>query len=276
MAAERATLLHGNHEVVSLSRRGLAAAGLLPEGPARADRELSLLLALGNAETALHGWTEPEAERAFARARVLSERASASAALFAAVSGLYGFYYVRADFGTARALAERLLEIASRLADPMLAAHAHWLVGAAHFNVGELTAARPHLERAIGLHDPTRASRVAVELQVDVGAGGSAYLDLLLTLLGYPDQAVRAGQTALRLARDLSHPFTLAYTLSQLASAELFRRDAVGAEAHAAESLDLCGQHEFLGYSRMVGSFGRGRASAPFQRTSSLERSPRR
>jgi predicted ATPase len=109
--------------------------------------------------------------------------------------------------------------------------------------MGQLTASRSHLERAVGLYDPSLAQGLTVRFGLDAGAGAHAYLNLVLTLLGYPERAVTAGHTALHMARNLSHPFMLGYTLSYVAQGDLIRRSAHSAEGYASEAEGLCRQH---------------------------------
>ena len=53
---------------------------------------------------------------------------------------------------------------------------------------------------------------------------GRSYASQIVWLLGYPAQAAQWNETALTLAQELAHPFTLAHTLSgRREEAELYR-----------------------------------------------------
>jgi predicted ATPase len=56
---------------------------------------------------------------------------------------------------------------------------------------------------------------------------------LALWCLGYPEQALRRSHEALTLAQDLSHPFSLAFALSQAAHLHHFRREALAVHERA-------------------------------------------
>jgi predicted ATPase len=91
-AAENAARLFAHHEAVALARRGLALLQTLPDTPARARRELPLLMTLGMQLQVTQGYAAPEAERAYARARVLCQQMQEAPPLFTVLWGLWLVY----------------------------------------------------------------------------------------------------------------------------------------------------------------------------------------
>src|SRR5262249_54961403 len=69
----------------------------LPATPERAGQEAELQLAVGVAHMAVSGFSAPEVERAYTRARELCDQAGQAAPLFATLYGLSGFYLTRAE-----------------------------------------------------------------------------------------------------------------------------------------------------------------------------------
>ena len=119
---------------------------------------------------------------------------------------------VRPEFQTARELGEQLLSLAQRADDPALAGHrplCPW--GDVVAVLGELPAARPHLEQGIALYDARPAPCPVFRMGTTPGCCCRSYAAWTLWLLGYPDQALQRIHEALTLAHELAHPFSLAF-----------------------------------------------------------------
>src|SRR5262249_42045578 len=88
-AARNAVRVFAHHEAVGLARRGLALLEKLPDPPARARQELTLLLALGVSLVATQGFASPDVEQTYVRARALCLRAEDTSTLFPVLYGLW-------------------------------------------------------------------------------------------------------------------------------------------------------------------------------------------
>src|SRR5262245_32688097 len=73
----------------------------------------------------------------------------------------------------------------------------------------------------------------------DARVGCLSYITLVLWFLGYADQALEKMQTTLALARELAHPFSLAYALIAAAWLHQYRQEAQTTQAYAAEAVAL-------------------------------------
>jgi len=126
----------------------------LSETPERRQQELTLQVALGPALIAAKGYTAPEVERAYTRARELCQQIGETPQLFPVLAGLGVFYDVRAELQLARELAEQCLSLAQRLQAPDLLCVAHGALGESLLFLGELASAGAHFERGVALSDP--------------------------------------------------------------------------------------------------------------------------
>ncbi len=182
-----------------------------PASRHRTEREIRLLIGLGAAAMAALGWGTPEAERAYSRARVLCQEHGESPELFPALWGLWLFYWGRGPLGVAHDLAQNLLTLAgSRGEDgPLLQAHhAAW---ATAFSRGDLHEACFHASEGIRLYDRHRhASNAANYGNHDAGVCARLFLARASALQGRTEDAIRASDEAVALARTLEHPFSLA------------------------------------------------------------------
>jgi predicted ATPase len=177
--------------------RGLEVLSTLSETRERARQELDLQLTLALASHAIHGQAAPEVERAYARARDLCGQVEDAPKLFRALLGLYRFYGGRMERQTAREIVEQLYKLAQRVQDPDLLLLAHMARGTMLCLLGELVAARDHLEQAIALHDPQRHRSHAFLYSLDPGVTSLSRASWTLWMLGYPDQARRRSQETL-------------------------------------------------------------------------------
>src|SRR5262249_27314331 len=91
-AADNAVRHHGHREAGDHATRALGLLEAIPESPERIKQELAILTILGAALVA-RGWTAPEVERTYARARELCKRTGVvTPDLFPVLGGLFGFY----------------------------------------------------------------------------------------------------------------------------------------------------------------------------------------
>jgi len=99
--------------------------------------------------------------------------------------------------------------------------------------------AREHLEHVLDLYDTQRShSRILLHGD-DAGVGCLSYLAIAQWFLGYTDQALERMQAALTLARQLEHPFSLAYALIAAAWFYQYRQEAQATQACAEEAIAL-------------------------------------
>jgi predicted ATPase len=155
---------------------------------------------------------------------------------------------VRGELQTAREFAEQLLSLAQRQQDSAPLLSAYRAMGQTVYWQGELAQARAYLEQGIALYDPQRHGSLAFHYGQDVGVGLRNFGAHVLWHLGYPDQAVARMQEALTLARELSHPFSLAHALDHAAWLHQYRREERLTQEQAEADMALCREQGFSFY----------------------------
>src|SRR5262249_46115184 len=130
-AAENAGRRFANHETVALSRRALELLKTLPETPERTRQELILRITLGVSLIATDGYAALEVEQNYSRARELCQQQNESPELFAVLWGLWAFYLLREELGTALTMAQQLLGLGEIARAPILLVEGHWAQGVA-------------------------------------------------------------------------------------------------------------------------------------------------
>src|SRR5262249_12999751 len=102
-----------------------------------------------------------------------------------------------------------------------------------------------HLEQGMALYDPKQHRSHAFLHGRDPGVDCYSYAAVVLWFLGYSDQALRRNNEALTLARELSHPFSLASALGFAAFLHIFRREGQAAQEQAEATIALSTEQGF-------------------------------
>jgi DNA-binding SARP family transcriptional activator/predicted ATPase len=248
-AGARAVEMSAYADGIGHLTKGLSLLAAIPDSAHRARLELSLQLALGIAWIG-HKAYGPQAEQAYTRARVLSERLEERATLCLVLSEMAVFQYVRGQHWAARDLAGVALDLAEECEDEALQAIAHWVLGFVAFTIGECGVGRDHLERVVSYYDPGAHHGAFVSLRgSDVGASALAHDACCLWELGLPEEALARSRQALRVARELDHALTLADVVCYGGCLpDFMRRDASALADHAEELMRVSREAGFHGF----------------------------
>jgi predicted ATPase/class 3 adenylate cyclase/DNA-binding winged helix-turn-helix (wHTH) protein len=253
-AGERAGERSANVEAVSHLTQGLEVLKTLPDTPERARQELGLQLALGPSLRMIKGHTAPEVEYTYTRAYELSQHMGNDPQRFAVLVSLWRFYLNRAQLQTARGLAEQCLALAQYGQDPVQLQDAHRMLGSIAFFQGEPVSAQMHLEQGLILYDAQQGHARAFRGGMDPGVACLSVMAWALWMLGYPDHALAKIHSALALARESSHAFSLAFALNYASLLHTWRRELPLAQEQAEALIALSSEHGFiqlLGVGRM-------------------------
>jgi predicted ATPase/DNA-binding winged helix-turn-helix (wHTH) protein len=260
-AAETASRRCGYREAIGHLTRGLELLQTLPDNAERRRQELDFQLALGPAWMAIKGYASLEVGETYTRAQALCQQVGEVPQRFSVLYGLWMCNFVRAEHPRTGALGEQLLDLAQSLQDSALLLEAHMAQGAGLLNVGELNAARSHLEQGIALYNPEQHCSHAFLYGQDPGVACLSDCSIALWLLGYPEQALKRGQEALTLAQECAHPFSLAFALFFAAWLQQFCREWQATKERAEITITLSTEQGFVIWLEM-GTILRGRALA--------------
>jgi predicted ATPase len=256
-AGQRAIERSAHVEAIVHLKKGLEILAMLPDTHTRTQDELSLQVALGAALMVTKGFTAPEVERAYTRARALARQVEETPRLLHVLGGLRRFYSNRGDIQTARELAEQTLHLAQRTRDPIALLEASYSLGLLLLNLGELTASHTHLAQGMALSERLE-NRTAVFLLgrtgVDQGRACGIRMAQVLWLLGYPDQGRHYLQGALHPQQEHLHPsYTQAHVLTFAGWVLQSYRDMASLRLQVQTLVRLCREHAIT----MFGTMGR-------------------
>jgi len=249
LAGQQAVRHSANAEAISHLTSALDLLKTLPDTPERAQQELALQIALGVPLMITKGYASPEVAKVYTRARELCRQGGETSQLFSVLMGLWLSSTTRAECQAARELGEQLFSLAQRTQDPALLVEAHYALGTALFYLGEVAPALAHFEQGIALYDPPKhRSYTFLCVGIDPKAICLSWASVALWFLGYPDQALKRSSEALTLARELSHPYSLAWALDVAAWVHQLRREGHLTQEQVEAELALCHEHGFTFY----------------------------
>ncbi|HEY4184801.1 MAG TPA: AAA family ATPase [Polyangia bacterium] len=221
-------------------QQGLGLLPALPDGDAHRALELELSLALGPVLVSTRGYSNPEVEQLYARARALCPQAGNDRLLYAVLSGLHLFHQSRAELTICLELTERRLCLARLLDDPALEMHVLETAGTIAFWRGEHAAALTALGDALGRYEPERGRAIRLMYGTDSRVVSEAYQGLALWYSGLPDSAIARSLTAVAHARELDDIHSLSLALVFAAIVHLNRGELDEARALAEEAITRC------------------------------------
>ncbi len=245
LAARRDADRSANIEALNHFNSALTLLQALPADMERDALELDLLIARGAPMVTVKGYASQEIERNYLKARELSHNKCGSEQYFLSVWGLWVFYLVRGPLATACDLAEQLLSLAEREQNPDLLIRAHESVGSTYSFLGRFEEAKTNLLAAKSHYDPTRHRSQILPYAQDPGITARIILARTLWILGEVDQVEALSQEAIGMARQLEHPFTLAFALATVSWIYSTVRDARRTLIFAEEAVAISTKYSF-------------------------------
>ncbi len=232
-------------EAVGFFGSALELLGRLPDDLERAERELTLQVAIGGPLIATRGFASPEVRQAYARAWQLVRKLPETPQTFPVLRGLWNFNVVKTQLTTARQMAEELLQLARKSGTAELLLPAHRAVGETLLWLGLPSQARDHLEEVTRVYRSEEHHRISLTTGQDPGVMAYGFLAWIWWLLGWPDRSLRKMKQAQVLARGLSHPHSVAITLQNFIMVRQYRREPEEARRMAEELVELSRQEGF-------------------------------
>jgi tetratricopeptide (TPR) repeat protein len=206
---------------------------------------MGVTAALGAALAARHGYADPDAEAAYLRARALAAAMPAAVELFPVMFGLVAFFTARGRFDDARMAGDHLLRSASAADDPGLTVVANFSVGMIDLYEGDLASAIGRLRAGLRHYDPAAHHRLAYSYIFDPGVACHRALAVALVLAGRGDEAVEHMDSAIELASQLGHAFSLASAHAFAAISCQLRGERDAAREHSARAIAVAEAHGF-------------------------------
>lgn len=197
---------------------------------------LEITSALGAALVACQGYGSAEARAVFTQALELSSGLDESEDIFRPLFGLWLGASSHGDYKTSMRVASRLERAANKSGQPIHLLQSVYAYGNNYTWLGKFETARAYLERGVDLYRELEEPSVITDYGEDSGVTCLAFLSWVYWFLGEPDKARQAAADSQQLARQLQHPFSLAFALGFTARMHQLMGESHEA-LHAAEEL---------------------------------------
>ncbi|AKJ04761.1 putative ATPase [Archangium gephyra] len=214
----------------------------LPGSHLHPGEELQVLTALGFAQAELQGFDSPVAARTYARAWALLRRMNEVTPLLgASFWEIFVYHLERLELALCREVARHVITQAERQQDPELLSMGQLMRAVVFTYQGRVRSALESSERAMGRarFSLKQHRELVVRHRRGSPTEALAYLSCIHSLAGRLEQAREHGRDALKLARRVGEPVTLAGVLTYTALACLIRRDLQDASRWAEEFIAI-------------------------------------
>ncbi|MFN8493654.1 MAG: BTAD domain-containing putative transcriptional regulator [Caldilineaceae bacterium] len=193
-AVSTARKLYAYQDATHYIRRGLALLKMVSPTHVGKQREIDLLISLGELLRELKGITAPEVGQTFNQALALCRLVGTQEQLYNVQSGLRVYYNNLGQWSISHQLAKANLALAQMLADQTKIQHAHMALGIAELATGTFSSSLTYFEQALSASikhwPPFEQSQLPIPFCLPLSA-------LCLWLLGYPNQSFQRLQQIL-------------------------------------------------------------------------------
>jgi DNA-binding SARP family transcriptional activator/tetratricopeptide (TPR) repeat protein len=240
-AADVAASFFAHAEAIRLHKKALAIVSNLPAGRDRDSRELALLEAMAAPLNARFGYASPELQQALERSITLAESLGRQESTVTGLVALWASRFVQGRTADGYTTAVRALTLINP--DSELSGPGHFAVGGSALSLGRPAEALHHLELATKL---AQGASMSTGTRPDVH--GTAWAAHAHWLLGHDDDALSVCHDAIKAARAIDHPYSLAAALAYGAITLQMRRDVPELGDIAGELRELCDRYGFAYY----------------------------
>ena len=226
LAAEHAAGRSAYHEVITHLTPALEILRRRPDLPDAAHVELTLQRMLGPALLVTRGWGDRDAERAYTRARQLSEQLDDSDQLASVLHGLAYLHEFRGEYLQAQTILEERLNLRLPHEEPGPLLETHELLSCSLFHQGSFERALAHAQEGLKLIGPNQPNAFLASWGDNAGTACLFWAGLNSWFLGLPDQAVELVQRAVDACDQSGQGYMLAMAEAQAARLFQHRRES--------------------------------------------------
>ncbi len=242
-AGKEALARSANKEAVANLWEGVELLPKLPDAEQRFQLELVLQAHLAMAYTAMAGWGGPQVDQPFTRALELCRSYGTVREKAIVLWGVTIATLVSSQLDKALGLANEFIGLAEDTGDEEALLMANTTAVLANFFLGRLPQARAAARLVCERYDRRAHGDLVHICQHDPKVVALVYLGHIEWLLGNPQEAKAACQAAQQLARELGHPFMVAFALTLGSSANLYEHDHAANLACIEEGVALAKDH---------------------------------
>ncbi len=242
-AGERASSRVALAEAVNHLTTALSVNSRLPASTERDRWELEIRVSLGMAYQASLGWAAVQTVQTLEPAREIAIRLGEDEKLAPILYYLWTHHAMRCEYPAALKILDQLDGLARSRRDATLSLVARYVESDTRAWMGDFKSSAQACKQVLNAYDPEKHGHFVLTGNMDAKCDVLVWAGYCLWALGYPDQARRAAEDGIDLARRLGRAFNLcwslcgssAYTLLQLGETRLALQWVAEARAVALE-----------------------------------------
>jgi len=241
-AADVAAGMFAHTEAIRLHKEALAIVSNLPVGRDRDGQELAILEAMAAPLCAKYGYASAEVQQAVERTVELAQWLGRKDSMLTGLVALWTSRFVQGrtvDGNKAANLALDLVDPGSEQSAP-----AHFAVGGSAVSLGMPAEGLHHLELAA----KQASGAVSLPIGTRPDVHGTAWAAHAHWLLGHDQESMHSCQGAIKLARAIDHPFSLAVALAYGGITHQMHGHVSGLHSIVGELRGLCDRYGFAYY----------------------------
>lgn len=236
----------GNYRAaIDLGEDLLRVLAQQPETPEALRDRFAIETALARSLVSARGFSA-EAERRIVDVLHRSHAAGDGAHRFPALRSLGWLHMMRSDFPGTSAIAAELLAIGEEQGDPSMRSEANLVYGVTRIWARDMPAALGHMDRAVEFSERARPAFVRMRVGPDPRVLAPTVSGLIKWTAGYPDQARTRAARGVEVAREIDHPYSLAYALFHAGLTDLWSGDLVALLARMDELSEVSTKHDYV------------------------------
>lgn len=267
-AGERAMESSASLEAINHLENALAALARMPQDEARDAQEFDLLVMLAVPQAAALGYSHENVSTSYERARELARKQKDNFAIFPVTYGLMRYHLLGARYAKAFEYGQNLSEMAEQAGNRLMMAASHRAMGSASFYCGKPQAALDALSGVIdaGMSNEERVDALKFDV-VDIKVAALGYASWANWQLGHADDARRMADEAMTLAREIGHPFSIAFSICFASWTHAFCGDLERVQELADEALILSRKYGFrfwIGWTEVMSAWSKARLSGEY------------
>jgi tetratricopeptide (TPR) repeat protein len=241
LAGQGAVARSANLEAIEHWKAGLKCLRRIEPSANRDARERLMLMLLGAALMAVHGYSATEGHNAFERAAQLAGDTASAPERLHILCGLWNVRHGRSELPVALYLAEQFFDLAQSVGAGLTLGNC--MMGQTFAAMGEFKRAKSHFLYVIEQYRGQECGPERVPFAADEYILALTYMGRVLWALGYPDQAAAATEEALFRARNGADAVSVAIAhVGQLYMAT-HRADVEELAAKIAEAVAHCSRY---------------------------------
>lgn len=198
------------------------SADVMELHPDLAAEQLAVRMGMARAIMAFRGYGV-EAEAAFARALEAADVVGTPAQRFPVLRAMATYMMGTGRFQETTEQGEELLRLGEETGDESMLIEGHYIFGISNVFMGYVETGLRHVDRALELYDPSRHDMGRFRLGPSTGVVARTASGLALWRCGQLEQGIERVTVALEVAREIDHPYSIAYAIHHNGLLALYR-----------------------------------------------------